>query len=64
MRFAPNRLYIESYNKCHNCGLLLYEKPVNADSETIVVDGRTYCSAWCIDWERERSRRLAADAAE
>ena len=27
MRFAPNRMYVEAYHKCGNCGLLLYEKP-------------------------------------
>ncbi len=26
MRFAKNRLYIESYTKCPNCGILIYEE--------------------------------------
>ncbi len=30
MKFAPNRLYIESYDKCPNCGLLLYEHHAGA----------------------------------
>ena len=26
MKFAPNRLYIEEYVKCANCGVLIYEE--------------------------------------
>lgn len=62
MKFAPNRLYIESYNKCPNCGLLLYEKPANAEVTTVVANGQTYCSEWCVTWQRERTQRLAAEA--
>lgn len=61
MKFAANRLYIESYNKCHNCGLLLYEQSA-AKAETIVVDGKTYCSDWCVTWEADRAARLSAPA--
>jgi hypothetical protein len=59
MKFAPNRLYIESYNKCPNCGLLLYETATG----TVVSAGKLYCSQWCIDWEAERLERRAAEAA-
>ena len=62
MKFAQNRMYIESYNKCPNCGLLLYEKPANSSSDVIVVSGRTYCSSWCVEWEADRNKREAADA--
>lgn len=57
MKFAPNRMYVESYNKCPNCGILLYEKPANATVETVDVDGKTYCSAWCVAWEADRAAR-------
>lgn len=63
MRFAQNRMYIESYNKCPNCGILLYEKPANADSDVVVVAGKSYCSSWCVEWEADRNKRLTASAA-
>jgi len=58
MKFAQNRFYIESYRKCSNCGVLLYEgaslvqDPQNAD--------KTYCSDWCLDWAHERQARHEA----
>jgi hypothetical protein len=63
MKFAPNRMYIEKYNKCPNCGLLLYEKPESGAPETVVHDGKTYCSAWCVDWEDDRKKRRATEIA-
>jgi len=63
MKFAQNRMYIESYNKCQNCGLLLYEKPANSDSDVIIVAGKSYCSAWCVNWENERNTREGAGTA-
>jgi hypothetical protein len=66
MKFAQNRMYIERYDKCPNCGLLLYEKPANssADAADIVVkSGKTYCSAWCVKWEEERNKRRQAEAS-
>ena len=62
MRFAPSKLYIESYDKCPNCGVLIYEKPVSAAVERVVSAGQTYCSKWCVDWEREREERRQAEA--
>ncbi len=61
MKFAQNRLYIESYNKCPNCGLLLYEKPSGAAPGTVVSGGKTYCSQWCVDWEQERRQRRQSE---
>jgi hypothetical protein len=61
MRFAQNRMYIESYNKCPNCGILLYEKPANSGSSVVVAAGKTYCSSWCVEWEADRGKREAAD---
>jgi hypothetical protein len=60
MKFANNRMYIESYNKCPNCGILIYEKPANASSGTVILAGKTYCSAWCVEWEEERNKRRQA----
>ena len=40
MRFAPNRLYIEEYVKCTNCGVLIYDERGKDKSRTIVKDGQ------------------------
>ena len=56
MKFAPNRLYIEEYVKCTNCGVLIYDERGKDRSRTIVTGGKTYCSQWCVDWEH-RARR-------
>jgi hypothetical protein len=56
-------MYIESYNKCPNCGILLYEKPANSAPDTVIRMGKTYCSAWCVNWEDERGRRRQAEAS-
>lgn len=57
MKFAKNRLYIESYTKCPNCGVLIYEDPKQNAMATRLVDGKTYCSAWCVEWESARTSR-------
>jgi hypothetical protein len=62
MRFAPNRMYVEAYHKCANCGLLLYEKPAQAGSTMLARNGVVYCSEWCIAWEAARAQRLRAEA--
>lgn len=62
MKFAQNRMYIESYNKCPNCGILLYEKPQSATSAPVISEGKTYCSTWCVEWEADRAKRRAAEA--
>jgi len=62
MKFAQNRMYIERYDKCPNCGILLYEKPANAMSETVSLNGKTYCSTWCVEWEADRAARRSAAA--
>ena len=55
MRFAPNHLYIEEYVKCTNCGVLIYDERGKDKSPTIIADGKTYCSQWCLDWEHARA---------
>ncbi len=62
MKFAPNRMYVEAYHKCANCGLLLYENPAQASPEMLLRNGTIYCSEWCIGWEAERNERLRAEA--
>ncbi|WP_188607104.1 hypothetical protein [Chelatococcus reniformis] len=63
MKFAQNRMYIESYNKCPNCGILLYDKPANVDTGTVVEAGKIYCSPWCVAWEKDREERRQAQPA-
>ena len=67
MRFAPNRLYIEEYIKCANCGVLIYEtrgaKAPDKKPETITKAGKIYCSQWCLDWEEARAARAAKKAS-
>ena len=61
MKFAKNRLYIEKYIKCPNCGVLIFESSSASADQTMTVDGRLYCSAWCVEWEAERKVRRAAE---
>jgi len=62
MRFAKNRLYIESYTKCPNCGILIFEDSKQNMQETKLIEGKLYCSSWCVNWERERASRNQAEA--
>ena len=52
MRFSEKRFYIESYVKCANCGVLVYDEGVR----TTASDGTAhiYCSGWCRDWAAQR----------
>jgi N-methylhydantoinase B len=60
MKFSQNKLYIESYQKCPNCGNLMYEDSA-ADRAALVVHGtETYCSQRCVDWKIDRDKRRAA----
>ena len=64
MKFAKNRMYIESYTKCPNCGILIFENSEQNMAQARLVDGKLYCSSWCVDWEADRAaRRKAAVAA-
>ena len=63
MKFAQNRLYIEEYIKCANCGVLIYETRGNKKAESITQGGKIYCSQWCLDWEKAREARKAPAAA-
>ncbi len=59
MRFSANRLYVESYEKCPNCGILLYDTP-DASKGRVTMGGKTYCSQWCVTWEADRKTRRAS----
>jgi hypothetical protein len=63
MRFAKNRLYIESYTKCPNCGILIFEDSKRNMQETKLIEGKLYCSDWCVTWERDRASRRQAEVA-
>jgi 5-oxoprolinase (ATP-hydrolysing)/N-methylhydantoinase B len=47
MRFSENGFYVESYVKCANCGLLIYDDglPGQRHGEAVV-----FCSPWCVEW--------------
>lgn len=60
MKFAQNRMYVESYIKCRNCGVLIFEGSAAEKRDAVTIDGARYCSAWCVDWEKARDARLAA----
>lgn len=61
MKFSANKLYIEQYLKCGNCGILLYEgEPRIADAAA----GKTFCSDWCVDWYREQTLPRFGKAAK
>ncbi len=63
MKFAKNRMYVESYIKCHNCGILIFEGSLTDKTESVTLNGVRYCSAWCVSWETERTTRLEAEVA-
>ncbi len=63
MKFAKNRLYIESYTKCPNCGILIFEDSKQNMEQTILIDDKLYCSSWCVSWERDRAARGRAESA-
>lgn len=53
---SSHQYYIDHYDKCENCGKLLY-----GDGFTARVDDkdRLFCSEWCLDWYRQRRSRQA-----
>lgn len=59
MKFSLNGLYIESYTKCANCGVLIYENSEEDSRKKTVHDGSTYCSQECVDWKVARDIRRA-----
>lgn len=61
MKFAENRLYVDDYVKCCNCGILIYE---GVDAPAVRKSGKAYCTDWCVDWADKRSARLAQESAQ
>lgn len=57
MKFSQNRLYIESYCKCANCGQLIYVDSKSDQEKTVKYDKQTYCSQRCVDWKIDRDQR-------
>jgi N-methylhydantoinase B len=62
MKFSQNRFYIESYTKCVNCGVLIYEESATDQADKVIHDGGTYCSQWCVDWKLARDARKSSSA--
>ena len=62
MKFAQNRMYVESYLKCQNCGILIFHGSAAEQRDSVTVDGARFCSSWCVEWARERTQRRAAEA--
>lgn len=46
MRFSSNGFYVESYDKCANCGVLLYGRARRA----VGPAQRQFCGDWCLSW--------------
>ncbi len=61
MKFAQNRMYVESYLKCRNCGILIFHGSVAEKRDAVTVDGARFCSSWCAEWARARTERRAAE---
>jgi len=64
MKFSQNGLYIERYQKCANCGVLIYAGTVDDDASHVDADGNLFCSTWCADWAHERAARRAQQAQD
>jgi hypothetical protein len=53
VRFAPSGYYIESYIKCDNCGVLIYDDGLRAPQPEF--NEKLFCSKWCIAWFTEKA---------
>jgi hypothetical protein len=51
MRFSPDGYYVESYVKCVNCGVLIYNAglPGQRGAQKVM-----FCSSWCHKWDAMR----------
>jgi len=54
MRFSENGYYIESYLKCANCGVLIYDEGVEPETQTENASLR-FCTPWCREWHAQRA---------
>ena len=53
MRFSANGYYIESYVKCDNCGVLIYDEGI--ESTVSQAASMLFCSGWCREWHAQRA---------
>ncbi len=51
MKFSANGYYVERYNKCANCGMLVYGKGLQGERHGKPA---LFCSDWCIEWTARR----------
>ncbi|WP_272008782.1 hypothetical protein [Roseovarius sp. ZX-A-9] len=62
MKFSANGYYIESYQKCPNCGVLMYANSEEDRKKRVEHEDKTYCSQRCVDWSIAREKRRASAA--
>lgn len=62
MRFSKNGFYIDSYGKCLNCGVLIYDE----DDKTRKFGTPLFCSEWCVSWHSraDKSAKLSLPHAK
>ena len=53
MRFSKNGFYIDSYGKCSNCGVLVYDE----EGKRAQYGGKLFCSDWCVSWHARSSNK-------
>jgi len=57
MRFSDTGYYIESYVKCGNCGVLVYDDGVTSPRDDL--KDVIFCSDWCISWKTQKLDNVA-----
>lgn len=53
MKFAESGYYIESYSKCDNCGVLLYDDGIKPADEAL--SELVFCTQWCVAWHAQKA---------
>lgn len=53
MRFSDTGYYIESYIKCGNCGVLVYDDGITSDNPDLA--DQIFCSDWCVEWKAQKA---------
>ncbi|HEX2528230.1 MAG TPA: hydantoinase B/oxoprolinase family protein [Geminicoccus sp.] len=52
MRMSENGFYVEKYNKCANCGLLVYGEGIRKGPKASGL----FCSPWCVEWAEMKAK--------
>ena len=52
MRLSENGFYVEKYNKCANCGLLVYGEGIRKGPKASGL----FCSPWCVEWAEMKAQ--------